>query len=281
MSSPKVVADIGLNHNGDLDRALRMCAIARTMGADYVKFQKRTIEKAYTKEYLDKPRQSKWGTTVREEKYGLEFDETNYKVIDTFCTRQGIKWFASPRDIDSVKFLAGFGVPFMKVASGSLVDFPLLDAICDTSIPMILSTGMAYGSEIDSAIRRIRERDGRIAYILHCVSLYPQPQNQMHMARIKTLKDTYGDIAKIGFSNHSESIIHCIQAAVLGAEMIEFHITEDRDLPGPDHHSSIGPTGFKRIIDHLKSLDGSMGDPNLNPTQEELDKGKSYPWRQK
>jgi len=279
MARPLVVGEVGLNANGDLDRALRMCAIARSVGLDYVKFQTRVPEKSYKPEYLARERKSRWGSCVLDEKRGLEFSLEEYRCIDLFCTRQGIKWFSSPRDVESLEMLRSFQPPFVKIASGCLVNFELLEACCKTRIPLIISTGMAYASEIDSAIRFIHEHEGNLAYILHAVSLYPQPQDQMHMARIGTLRKLYGHIAKIGFSNHSVRIIHCIQAAILGAEMIEFHFTEDRDLPGPDHKSSIGPVGMKRIIDHLNSLDGSSGDGSIVPTEEELSKGANYPWR--
>ncbi len=279
MKRPVVVAEVGINHNGDLDRALRMVCLAKTMGADFVKFQTRVPYRCYKESYLAKKRDSKWGVTVRDEKIGLEFSEEQYRALDLFCTRQGIGWFSSPRDVESVRFLEKFHPPYMKIASGCLPNKPMIEEICRTRIPIILATGMAYASEIDEGIRFIDEHNGRIAYILHAVSLYPQPRNQMNMARIATLKRQYGHLAKIGFSNHSKSIIYCVQAAILGAEMIEFHFTEDRELPGPDHQASIGPTGFKRIMDHLASLEDSMGDGNINPSEEELSKGSNYLWR--
>jgi sialic acid synthase SpsE len=138
---------------------------------------------------------------------------------------------------------------------------------------------MAYASEIDHAIKLIEDHHGRLEYILHAVSLYPCPSDQMHMSRIRTLQKMYGDRYKIGYSHHSPSIIHCVQAAAMGAEMIEFHITEDRNLPGPDHSAAVGPVGFKRIMDHLNNLEGSLGDPGFNPTEEEISKGANYAWR--
>lgn len=276
---PLIVADIGLNHEGDLDRALRMVGMARALGVDYVKFQKRDPEVCYKAAYLERPKQSRWGTTVRDEKHGLELSLEDFGAIDAFCRRQGIPWFASPRDEASVDFLMRFDPPFLKVPSGCLTNRPLLAAVARRHIPLIISTGMATYNEIDEAIRLLDDHQGRLEYVLHAVSLYPCPDTQLHMNRIQTLKKLYDARFKIGYSHHSERIIHIIQAACLGAQMVEFHMTEDRSLPGIDQRSSIGPVGVKRIVDHLDNISVSWGEFSFHPSPEELAKGENYAWR--
>uniref|UniRef100_A0A6H1ZG52 Putative N-acetylneuraminate synthase n=1 Tax=viral metagenome TaxID=1070528 RepID=A0A6H1ZG52_9ZZZZ len=275
MRKPVLVADVGLNHEGDLARALRIVCLAKSCGVDYVKFQCRAnIDACYTKEYLDRPKKTRFGTTVRDEKRGLEFGQREFERIAAFCKEQGIGWFASPRGADSVRFLQQFDPPYMKVASGSIPDEPMLAAIKDTGIPVILSTGMAYRSEIARAVAMLSPR-----YILHAVSLYPTPPKKIEMFRIRTLRNLFPG-ANIGFSNHSVNIIYLIQAFLVGADMLEFHLTDDRDTGGADQKASIGPTGLRRIVDHIGHICEGFGTGIIEPDPEELVKGNHYAWRQ-
>jgi len=275
------VGEIGLNHDGSLPRAKRMIALCKTAGVDYVKFQTRDIEKSYTKEYLDSPRESQWGKTVRDEKRGLEFTRADYQELDNFCREQGIRWFSSPRDVYSAKMLLeNWDLPWIKVASGMIPDRELMRVFAASGKPLILSTGMAYMGEIDWAIRFIEDNGNNLEYIMHAVSIYPCPADKINMRRISTLQRLYGDRYKIGYSNHSVRIVYCVQAAAMGCQMIEFHVSEDRALPGTDQKSSIGPEGVSRIVKHIRSMEEAWGTDKIIPYKEELDKGKNYQWRQ-
>lgn len=221
MNGCKVVAEIGINHNGDIDLAKKLIDVAKIHGCQFVKFQKRDIDLVYSKEELDKPRESPWGTTNREQKEGLEFGAEEYEEIDLHCVTREIDWFASPWDIVSVNFLRMYDPPFMKVASASLTDLELLQSIKETNIPVILSTGMSTKEELDGAIDLL---GAQVEYILACTSTYPTPDSEMNLKFIRTLIDQYPN-QRIGFSNHSPGIMFMVAARAIGAEMLEFHMT--------------------------------------------------------
>ena len=278
MSKPIVVAELGINCSGDMGIAKTMIQMAKSFGADYVKFQKRHIDQCYTQEKLDSTKITKYGKTVRDEKQAMEFDKEQFDEIDSFCRDVGIKWFASPRNPDDVYFLMNYNPEFFKIAGGSQNNIPLLEAIRGTKVPVILSTGMATEEELDYAFWYLHN-NGQIKYMLHCVSIYPTPHEQMNMNALKTLQARYGDYCAIGFSNHSKEIIFTVQAAVMGAEMLEFHITLDRAMDGPDHFASFGPTGFERVMHHLDNIAQGWGTGEIGASHEEQAKGEGYLWR--
>jgi N-acetylneuraminate synthase len=228
--------------------------MSKVAGCEYVKFQKRTVEKVYTKEELDKPRESPFGTTNREQKMALEFSALKYIEIDDFCKHNNIGWFASPWDIDSVDFIASMRVPYIKIASASLTDFRILEHAKVSGIPIILSTGMSTYEEV----KKVTDYLGnQIEYILACCSAYPCKAEESKLNMIKVLKDYYPQY-KIGYSNHSPGLTFCIAAAALGAEMIEFHITLDRAMYGSDQASSIEPQGVMSLVKHIRDIEKSM-----------------------
>jgi N-acetylneuraminate synthase len=257
-----IVAEIGINHNGDLDIAKKMIAEAKQAGCSVVKFQKRTVDRVYTPEQLDKPRESPWGTTTRQQKEGLEFGESDYRQIDAYCNYKITRWFASPWDVDSVAFLAHLDPPFartasaIKIPSALITDFELLAAIRQSDIPVIMSTGMSTAEEIDKAVDFFGDQ---LEYILACTSTYPTRAEEMNLRYIETLKKQYPH-KRIGFSNHSPGIIFCLAAAALGAEMIEFHLTLDRAMYGSDQAASIEPTGARRLVRDVRAIEAAMGD---------------------
>ncbi len=260
----KLVAEIGINHNGDLNIAKQLIDVAKLGGCQYVKFQKRTVEDVYTKEELDKYRESPWGTTNREQKNGLEFTKEDYDEIDRYCKEKGIQWFASPWDVKSVDFLAQYDMPFIKVASAMLTNEPMLKAIKNTDIPVIIATGMSSEFEVDRAAKFF---GSQMAYILSCTSTYPTKPEDMNMNRIKTLRNRYAD--KVGFSNHSSGISFILMSYVLGAEMIEYHITLDRSMYGSDQSASIEPTGVLKIKDYIETYEKSWGDGKIECLENE------------
>lgn len=255
MNQIKIVAEIGINHNGDLEKAKQLISVAYNAGCDFVKFQKRAVDVVYSAEELNKYRESPWGITNREQKEGLEFGAIEYDEIDGFCNYLGIGWFASPWDVESVKFITQYNIPFIKVASACLTNTSLLNEIKKANTPVILSTGMSSSLECHQAIDFLY---GRVVYILACTSTYPTQESEMNLNFIQTLNKEYPDY-KIGFSNHHPGIFYSSVAAALGAEMIEFHLTLDRATYGSDQAASIEPAGAYKLVKYIRGLEKAMG----------------------
>jgi N-acetylneuraminate synthase len=264
---PIIVAEIGINHNGNLNIAKSLISMAKAFGADYVKFQKRDIDLVYTKEFLDSPLISFWGNTVRQQKNGREFNKEQYDEIDKYCCLNNIQWFSSVWDINSVDFISSYSPPFIKIPSACVLHKQLLRKVKNTNLPIILSRGMNTKENLDEAINILGDK---LEYILHTTSSYPTPNTEMNMTAIKTLQNLYGDKYKIGFSNHCIDIIYTVQAYIMGANMLEFHITLDRNMDGTDQSSSVGPTGFKKIMDHINNIEKGWGNGNLDIQPSEI-----------
>ena len=265
---PLVVAEIGINHNGNVGVAKSIIALAKNFGADFVKFQKRTVDVVYTEEQLAKPRASQWGDTTRDQKLGIEFERAQYDEIDEYCRVIGMRWFATPMDVGSLDFLMTYDLPFTKIASADLTHLELLRAARKAGRPVILSTGMSTKAQIDAAVDILGDS---LEYLLHCVGTYPTIEDDVNMLRIDSLRHLYGDRCKIGFSCHAERIIYNVQAYIMGVELLEFHVTIDRDMAGSDQKSSIGPVGVDRIMSHLASIERGWGDGSIEPRESEKD----------
>jgi N-acetylneuraminate synthase len=254
----EVVAEIGINHNGDVNLAKKLIDVASASGCDYVKFQKRDIGTVYTKEELETPRQSPWGSTNGDQKRGLEFNEEQYDEIDMYCFSKGIGWFASPWDLQSLKLLAGYDYSdFIKIPSPLLTNEPLLESCMDIDKQVILSSGMSDIPMIDNAVRILGRE--KIYCIMHCTSTYPSKPEELNLNCITDFKQRYG-WTKVGFSNHNPGIIFMPIAVALGAEMIELHITLDRSSYGSDQASSIEPEGLFKVVKHIRNTEKAMGD---------------------
>ncbi len=284
MGKPLVVCELGLNHQGSIEIVKAMIAMAADFGADFVKFQKRCdLDAIYTQEYLDKPvtdeRLLKWGKTIREQREFLEFGKDEYDEIDKTCKFLDIGWFASVWDVKAVEFMEQYQPQFIKIPSLGITNIALIGEAAYTGIPVVLSTGGATLEQVVAAIGEVwcPTWAGMVGHILHCTAEYPCDNASLNMERITTLRQF---LPPVGFSNHCPDIIHIIQAAVMGASMVEFHITLDRNMDGPDHRASIGPMGFKRIMDHLDNIEKSWGDGKPEPSEKELAKGRHYLWRQ-
>ena len=263
-----LVGEIGINHNGDMKIAKKLIDISSLAELNFVKFQKRDIDSVYTKEFQELYRESPWGTTQGEQKRGLEFGKEEYEEITSYVKQKknGLKgWFASPWDVNSVKFLADFKVPYMKIASACVTDFEILEEVKKTNIPVIISTGMSTKEEIDKCINFFGDQ---LEYILACKSTYPTSDKDMNMNFIKTLRNIYPQY-KIGFSNHNAGIQFCIIAAALGVDMIEFHITLDRAMYGSDQAASIETTGVFKLASHSRAIRTGMGSGDWIITPEE------------
>ena len=251
-----IIAEIGINHNGDLEIAKRLINVAKAAGCDAVKFQKRTIDVVYTKEELDKPRESPFGETNGDLKYGLEFGKEQYDEIDKYCKAVEISWFVSCWDEGAVDFIDTYDVPCYKIASASLTDDALLGHTKSKGKPIILSTGMSTIEEVDHAVE-ILGKDNLI--LLHAVSTYPSYYEQLNLKVIETLRNRYG--VPVGYSGHETGIASSVAAVALGACVVERHITCDRAMWGSDQAASLEPNGVHRVVRDIRLIEASLGAP--------------------
>ena len=266
-----ITAEIGINHNGDINIAKKLIDAAVIAGCDAVKFQKRTVDKVYTAEYLAGPRQSPWGTTQREQKEGLEFGKDEYDIIDAYCKEKGIEWYASAWDIDSQIFLKQYDCKYNKVASAMLVNDELLEEIASEKKYTFIGTGMSTMDEIDHAVDIFRKHNCPFE-LLHCNSTYPMPMEDANLKLIRTLSDRYG--CKVGYSGHEAGILVSECAVAAGATSIERHITLDRTMYGSDQKASIEPYELCELVKNIRSIEKFMGDGEkiLSPAEEETKK---------
>ena len=252
-----IIAEIGINHNGDLNIAKELIDVAKRAGCDAVKFQKRTIETVYTPEFLESPRESPWGSTQRDQKEGLDFDEKEYDYIDAYCRSLEIDWFASAWDCESQLFLRNYDLKCNKVASAMATNLEYLDLVTEERKLTYLSTGMCNISEIDSAIDVFRS--SKCPFILmHSVSEYPAPEEALNLSCIVTLRDRYN--CRVGYSGHESSVSPSIVAAAIGACTIERHITLDRSMYGSDQSASLEPVGLETLVTQIRKIPVVTGD---------------------
>lgn len=256
MKQPFIIAEIGINHNGDLKIAKELINWAVQAGADAVKFQKRTVEKVYTKEELDRYRESPWGTTNREQKMGLEFGKAEYDEIDAYCKEKNILWSASAWDIDSQIFLRQYNLKFNKVASAMLTNMELLKAIAEEKRYTYISTGMSSFEEIDAAVDVFRKADCPFE-LMHCNSTYPMKNEDANLAMIDVLRKRYH--CPVGYSGHETGRIVTFAAAALGATSIERHITLDKAMYGSDQPASLEVTDFYKLVREIRTLPAIIG----------------------
>jgi N-acetylneuraminate synthase len=250
-----VVAEIGINHNGDVETAKRLIDAAVLAGCDAVKFQKRTVDVVYAADELSRPRESPFGTTNGDLKRGLEFGVDEYAAIDRYCRERKIAWFASCWDEASVDFIDRFEPPCYKIASASLTDHGLLRHHRRTGRPIVASTGMSTIEQIDGAIE-VLGRDRLV--LMHTTSTYPSEIRDLNLRVIRVLAERYK--VPVGYSGHEVGLAPSLAAATLGACMIERHITLDRAMWGSDQAASVEPQGFARLVRDLRAVETAMGD---------------------
>ena len=250
-----VVAEIGINHNGDIDIAKKLIDVAAASGCQAVKFQKRTIEVVYSAEELARPRESPFGTTNRDLKYGLEFGLEQYREIDRHCKDRKIDWFASCWDEASVDFIDEFGVPCFKIASASLTDDNLLGYTRTKGRPILLSTGMSTIEQVDHAVDVLGKQD---LIILHTCSTYPASYEELNLRVIPMLHQRYG--VPVGYSGHETGLSTTISTVALGACVVERHITLDRAMWGTDQAASVEPQGLTHLVRDIRLVETAMGD---------------------
>lgn len=250
-----VVAEIGINHNGSLDVARKLIAAAVLAGCEAVKFQKRSVEVVYSREELARPRESPFGTTNGDLKIGLELGVDGYRSIDDYCKTHDVMWLASCWDEASVDFIEQFDPPCYKIASASLTDDNLLRHHRRYGRPIILSTGMSTLAQIDHAVEVLGTGD---LILMHCTSTYPSKLEELNLRGIPALRERYG--VPVGYSGHEIGLATSLAATVLGACMVERHITLDRAMWGSDQAASVEPQGFVRLVRDIHAVESAMGD---------------------
>ena len=253
-----ITAEIGINHNGDLDIAKKLIDVAKNAGCDAVKFQKRTVDQVYTKEVLDSPRDSPWGTTTRQQKEGLEFGQEEYSIIDKYCKERKIEWFASSWDKNSQLFLRSFSLNHNKVASAMITNHELINTIAEEKKHTFISTGMSEIKQIESAINIFKKNNCSFE-LQHSNSSYPMKIEEANLRCIETLRDEFN--CDVGYSGHEAlGYLICVCAAMLGATSIERHITLDRTMYGSDQAASLEPQGLDRLVRDVRRIDVILGD---------------------
>lgn len=250
-----VIAEIGINHNGDVELAKKLISVAVAAGCDAVKFQKRTIERVYTAEELAKPRENPFGSTNGDLKRALEFGQKQYEEIDHYCHEVKIPWLVSCWDEEAVDFIDQFDVPCYKIASASLTDDVLLQHTRSKGKPILLSTGMSTLEQIDHAVEVLGKED---LVLLHSCSTYPAYYNELNLRVIPVLQKRYG--VPVGYSGHETGIASTVAAATMGACMVERHVTLDRSMWGSDQAASLEPNGIMRVVRDVRLVEQSMGD---------------------
>ncbi|MBT4709548.1 MAG: N-acetylneuraminate synthase [Flavobacteriaceae bacterium] len=252
-----VVAEGGINHNGDMSICKELIDIAVSASCDAVKFQKRDINEVYTKDFLDSNRESPWGTTQREQKAGLEFSKEEYEEINRYCKGKNIEWFASAWDLNSQIFLQKYNCKFNKIASAMIVYEDLLRMVAKEGKHTFISTGMTTYQDIDNAVRIFRE-EGCSFELMHTVSTYPMNDEMANLKMINTLREKYN--CNVGYSGHEVGLAVSYAAAALEITSLERHITINRAMYGSDQSASVEPTGLRNLVGAIRKIEKALGD---------------------
>ena len=258
--STYIIAEIGINHNGNLDIAKKLIDIAVKSNVDAVKFQKRTIEKVYSKELLDSLRESPWGTTQRDQKLGLEFDKIQYEEINKYCKSKNIDWFASAWDLESLDFLDQYNLQYNKIASAMIVDEKFVKEVAKKNKHTFISTGMSTEENISNAVTIFRNENTSFE-LMHCVSTYPMEASDANLLTIQALKKKYS--CEVGYRGHEPGVAISLAAVVLGATSIERHITLDRSMYGSDQAASLESRGLEELVGSIKKIELAIGEAKI------------------
>lgn len=275
MKETFIIAEIGINHNGDISIAKKLIDMAVRTGCNAVKFQKRDINTVYTKEELDKPRQSPWGTTQREQKFGLEFDKKEFDEIDSYCKKKNIIWFASAWDIKSLSFLDNYNLKYNKIASAMITHLEFLKEAAKRKKHTFISTGMSGYQDIDKAVKIFKEEKCPFE-LMHSISTYPSPEDKLNLNIINKLKEKYE--CPVGYSGHEPSVSPSIIAVTLGAKTLERHITLDRSMYGSDQSASLEEIGLSQLVSTVRKIPIVIGseDKKMFDCEKEVAKKLRY-----
>ena len=260
ITKPYLIAEIGINHNGDINIAKKLIENAKTAGFNSVKFQKRDIKLVYNEDFLNSFRDSPWGKTQRDQKQGLEFDKKEYDYIDKYCKEIGIDWFASAWDLNSLSFLDQYDLKYHKIASAMIIDKNFLKEVAKKKKHTFISTGMSEEKEIDAAVEIFKSHKCSFE-LMHCVSTYPAKKKDLNLLTINSLKKKYN--CKVGYSGHENGIAVSIGAAAMGISSLERHITLDRTMYGSDQAASIEMRGMSDLVQGIDQVILSLGKEKL------------------
>jgi len=263
-----IIAEIGINHNGDMKLCKELIKNAKDCGCDAVKFQKRNIYKVYTEDYLKSERESPWGNTQEQQKLGLEFGEKEYLEIAEFCKSLNIEWFASAWDLDSQIFLRGFNCNYNKIASALIIYTDLLEMVAKEGKHTFISTGMSTYEDIQKAVDIFRKYNCSFE-LMHTVSTYPMKDEDANLNVISTLKEKFN--CHVGYSGHENGLAISYAAAALGITSLERHITLDRSMYGSDQSASIEPNGLRQLVGAVRKIEKALGDGKKKIIKEEIE----------
>jgi len=252
-----IIAEIGINHNGKMSICKELIDVAAEAGCDAVKFQKRDLDQVYTQDFLSSHRESPWGTTQREQKAGLEFEEEQYRAIDQYCKEKGVAWFASAWDTSSQQFLRQFDCQYNKVASAMIVHEDLLKMIAEEGKHTFISTGMTKYEDIQKAVDIFNAANCPFE-LMHTVSTYPMKDEDANLNMIKTLREKFQ--CNVGYSGHEVGLAVSYAAAALDITSLERHITLDRAMYGSDQSASVEPSGLRQLVGAVRKIEQAMGD---------------------
>jgi N-acetylneuraminate synthase len=265
--SIKIIAEIGINHNGDMEICKELIDVAADSGADCVKFQKRDINEVYTQEFLDSPRESPWGSTQRDQKLGLEFSSDEYQEIASYCKTKKLNWFASAWDLNSQEFLRQFDTKYNKVSSAMIVHKAFLKEIAAERKHTFISTGMTKYDDIKTAVNIFREVDCPFE-LMHTISTYPMKDENANLNMIKTLRERFD--CNVGYSGHEVGLAISYAAAAMGITSLERHITINRSMYGSDQSASVEPAGFRQLVGAVRKIEKAMGDGIKRVIEDEI-----------
>ena len=260
MKKPYLIAEIGINHNGDINIVKKLIKNSKDCGFYAVKFQKRTIDIVYDEKTLDTPRESPWGKTTRDQKLGLEFEKQQYDEIDSYCKEVNIEWFGSAWDIKSLEFLNNYNLKFNKIASAMIVDHEFLNEVAKKNKHTFISTGMSTKEDIDNAVSIFKKNNCSFE-LMHCVSTYPMKVEDANLITINQLKNEYN--CNVGYSGHENGVVVSLVAIMLGVTSLERHITLDRTMYGSDQAASLELSGMKDLTESMNKIILSLGEPSL------------------
>lgn len=270
MSKTLIIAEIGVNHNGNIDTAKKMIEVAKECGADIVKFQTFNTDALTSKfakmaEYQKKNMGEEKSQKDMLKSLALSYDD--FRELADYCKKVGIMFLSTPFDIGSVHFLDSLQ-DIWKIPSGEITNYPYLVEIAKTKKKIILSTGMCTMNEVETSLKVLKDNGATDITLLHCTTDYPAPLESVNLKAMLTLKDKFG--CPVGYSDHTKGIEVSVAAVAMGAEVIEKHFTLDRNMPGPDHKASLEPSELKELVDAVRNVEKALGDGNKKPTESEL-----------
>jgi N-acetylneuraminate synthase len=260
MKKPYLIAEIGINHNGDIEIAKQLIKNSKDCGFDAVKFQKRTINIVYDEKTLDIPRKSPWGETTKDQKLGLEFEEIEFNEINRYCKELNIEWFASAWDVKSLEFLDNYNLNYHKIASAMIVDHNFLNHVAQRKKHTFISTGMSKKDDIDNAVDIFKKNNCSFE-LMHCISTYPMKPEDANLSTINELKKVYQ--CDIGYSGHENGIAVSLAALMMGISSLERHITLDRTMYGSDQSASLEQAGMMNLTNSIDKMLSAIGEPKL------------------